>query len=329
MNYLRKAAAFFLTILLFCGCFGIAACAADDTLHGIGFIITTKLRLYAKPSSQSQVIDIATQGECIIISRINDNWCRVFYNNQEGYMRSDCLRIAEAEEAELGNGKITNADVVYLRSGPGTEYSILSSGFRGNEFYTLGLEHGWFKILKDNETCYVRSDYFKLSEIPYENEDSEKEPKYFTLGELIGEIDYTESEQVAAVGAGEYYGPISPSRLLSDAQTFIGVPYVFGGTSPDGFDCSGLVYYCLALQGNTVPRTAAGQFGMGSPVDRANLMPGDLVFFENTYTSGVSHVGIYAGGGSFLHAPNEGSSVSYSNLSGYWADHYCGARRLA
>ena len=183
-------------------------------------------------------------------------------------------------------------------------------------------------ILRDWTAGYVRSDFFELKEIPYENEDSEHDPQFFTLGDQIGELTYTESEPVSMGGVTGYYAPIDSSRILSTAQKYIGVPYVFGGTSPSGFDCSGLVYYVLAELGYPAPRTAAAQYAMGSSVSHDGLRPGDLVFFENTYTSGISHVGIYAGGGSFLHAPNEGSSVSYSSLSGYWAEHYAGARRL-
>ena len=76
-------------------------------------------------------------------------------------------------------------------------------------------------------------------------------------------------------------------------------------------------------------RTPADQWNQGSQISKDELQPGDIVFFANTYTSGLSHVGIYAGGGQFIHAPNSRSTVSYSDLtSGYWAEHYYGARRM-
>lgn len=330
MNHFRRLLSLVLTMILFAGCFACTASAADNTLHGIGYVMTSKLRLYSKASSKSDVVATASSGECVVVISLKekDDWCKVSYNMQEGYMLADCLNVHTQANAELGNGKICNAEVVYLRSGPGTEYSILSSGFRGNEFYVLGMDNGWYKLLKDNATCFVRSDYFRLTEIPYENEASENDPKFYIQNEVIGELTFTESEQVSAAAEGGYYGPIDRSRILSEAQKYIGVPYVFGGTSPAGFDCSGLVYYVLAQLGYPAPRTAAAQYSMGNSISYTELQPGDLVFFANTYTSGISHVGIYAGGGSFLHAPTEGSSVSYSSLSGYWADHYYGARRL-
>lgn len=289
--------------------------------------MTSKLRLYSKPDSRSTVVDIATSGECVLILEHDESWCRVSFNLQEGYMMSDCLAIESEQHAELGLGKVTRS-VVYLRSGPGTEYSILSSGFQGQEYSVLGIFNGWYKLLKDDATCYIRSDLLKLTEVPYENKASQAEPQYFLLGEPIAELPYTESEAVAVAAPGGYYAPISGGSILANAEKYIGVPYVFGGASPEGFDCSGLIWYVLSEMGYTAARTAADQYSMGASVEKENLQAGDLVFFADTYTSGISHVGIYAGGGRFLHAPNTGETVSYSSLSGYWADHYHGARRL-
>ena len=248
-------------------------------------------------------------------------------------MYADALDIRTEVHAELGKGRI-NSDIVYMRTGPGTEYSIFISGYQDREFTIIGMFNGWYKVLGKKQThpvystCYVRSDLMDLAEIPYQNEASENTPSYFYLGHEIGEIDYKEQDQVAMAAPGSYYVPISGGYLLAQAQNYLGVPYVFGGYSPEGFDCSGLIYYILEKTGYPVPRTAADQYSMGYAVSRDQLAAGDLVFFENTYTSGVSHVGIYAGGGKFIHAPNEGGSVCYSSLSGYWADHYCGARRI-
>ena len=123
--------------------------------------------------------------------------------------------------------------------------------------------------------------------------------------------------------------PASGDEILAEAQKYLGIPYVNGGASPSGFDCSGFVYYVLRQCGYSSYRTPADQWNQGNQVDKANLEPGDIVFFANTYSSGLSHVGIYAGDGQFIHSPNSRSTVSYSDLtSGYWSDHYYGARRM-
>ena len=105
---------------------------------------------------------------------------------------------------------------------------------------------------------------------------------------------------------------------------YLGTPYVWGGASPSGFDCSGLVMYVYAQVGVSLPHSSYAQYGYGSPVSRSDLQPGDLVFFD-----GLGHVGIYIGGDQFVHAPHTGDVVKISSLSEDWyAANYVGARRI-
>jgi len=111
--------------------------------------------------------------------------------------------------------------------------------------------------------------------------------------------------------------------VVSIAERYLGVPYVWGGASPSGFDCSGLVMYVYAQVGVSLPHNAAAQYGYGTPVSMSQLQPGDLVFFYS-----LGHVGIYIGGGQFIHAPHTGDVVKISPLSGYYASVFTGARRI-
>jgi len=116
-------------------------------------------------------------------------------------------------------------------------------------------------------------------------------------------------------------------RVTHTALRYIGVPYVWGGTSFDGVDCSGFVYAVFEHNGIDLPRTADSQFEVGRPVATRDLEPGDLVFFE-TYAPGASHVGIYLGGGRFVHASSS-DGVRIDDLSmDYYASRFIGARRL-
>ena len=113
--------------------------------------------------------------------------------------------------------------------------------------------------------------------------------------------------------------------LTRDALRFLGTPYVFGGTSTSGFDCSGYVQHVFAMLGISIPRTADAQYYAGSRI-KGGMKAGDLVFFQ-TYEPGPSHVGIYLGDGKFVHASSHG--VMVSNLSdSYWSSRYLGAKRM-
>ncbi len=116
-------------------------------------------------------------------------------------------------------------------------------------------------------------------------------------------------------------------RVIQTSLSYIGVPYVFGGTTPSGFDCSGFTKYVFASAGISLPRTADVQYEVGTPVAYNDLMPGDLVFFS-TYTYGASHVGIYLGNGRFINASSSRGVAIDSLNSSYWGSRYIGARRV-
>lgn len=122
----------------------------------------------------------------------------------------------------------------------------------------------------------------------------------------------------------------SRSAVLQYAARYLNTPYKYGGATPAGFDCSGFVQYVYKHFDIGLPRTAAAQATAGDRVDKANLSPGDLVFF-NTEGSGINHVGIYAGNGRFIHSssPNSGGVIYTSLGESFYSKSYAGARRLS
>jgi peptidoglycan DL-endopeptidase CwlO len=122
---------------------------------------------------------------------------------------------------------------------------------------------------------------------------------------------------IAAPPSSHYGG------VVGIAMRYLGTPYVWGGASPGGFDCSGLVMYVYAQVGVSLPHSSYAQYGMGVPVSYSELQPGDLVFFY-----GLGHEGIYIGGGNFIHAPHTGDVVKISSMSGGYSSSFVGARRI-
>ena len=316
MKIIRNLLALLLILVLAIGSIPLSASAAGTVMYGIGFVKGTSLRLRSSASTTASTLDTAVRGECVVIIAKEGEWYRVNYNLQEGYMHSDYLTVNTKENAELGYGKITGGGV-NLRTGPGTSYSVAAVSGNGDRCYIIGINDGWYKVLFQDKTCYIRSDFVELTEIPYENPDSPNSPKYYRGGKAIAAASSASAVPVSVTG----------SQILAEAQKYLGCPYRAGGASPSGFDCSGFVYYVLKQLGLSPYRTPSEQYQMGTSVEKTALRVGDLVFFGS---GRITHSGIYAGNGQFIHAPNSRSTISYSDLTtGYWAQNYYGACRVA
>ena len=315
MKSLKRIVSLVLTIFLFIGSFSVAADAATDMKTGIAFVSSGSLRLRSKASTASSTLAYAAKNEVVVLLGRSGSWYKVIYNLQVGYMHGSYLKTATAEDAELGYGAVVG-NGVNIRSGPGTGYRSIAKANYNDKAYIIGINNQWFKVIYGEKIGYIRSDYMKLTEIPYENRASQKKPLFFVGGKSTG----------TAPSAAALNGT-SPSKIIATAKQYIGVPYVWGGSTPDGFDCSGFVQYVFNRHKVTLPRVTTQQYQVGTYVSKSNLKAGDLVFF-NTSGSGVSHVGIYIGNDQFIHASTS-KGVTISKLSSdYWAQRYYGARRV-
>ncbi|MGM9549795.1 MAG: NlpC/P60 family protein [Faecousia sp.] len=335
---IRRIITLVLALVLCIGTLSITASAAGEIMYGIGFVNASSLRLRSEPNSNSATLCFAPRSDCVTVISKTGEWYKVNYNLQIGYMHADFLNVLTQENAELGYGVVSGSGV-NLRSGPSTSYGRVATASSGDKCYILGLNDGWYKVIYGGSICYIRSDYLELTEIPYENQASANSPKFYRQGKSTGiapsaaALNGSASSGSSASAGSTPVTNAAPSAtgsdIVAEAQKYLGTPYVYGGASPSGFDCSGFVYYVLKQLGYSPYRTPADQYKQGTYVEKSDLQPGDIVFFANTYASGISHVGIYVGGGQFIHSPNSRSTVSYSDLtSGYWAQHYYGARRM-
>lgn len=145
---------------------------------------------------------------------------------------------------------------------------------------------------------------------------------------VIGQYYIVRPEEYSITKRPPYDDRLFRDEIVRTARSFIGVPYQWGGVSAEkGFDCSGLAMAIYRLNGLNLPRTSGQQYEAGKPVSREDLIKGDLIFFDTRGKGGISHVGIYAGQGQFIHAPRTGKTVRTNLLSNtYYKERYIGAR---
>lgn len=286
----------------------------------VATVNATSLRLRSGPSTGHATVSIAPSGDYVMITGKSGSWYRVSHNLKQGYMHESYLKTYLAKNVELGYGIVTAAKV-NLRAGPGTSYRVVSQVNSGDKAYIIGFNQQWYKVICNDQICYIRSDYLELTQIPYENRNSTNNPIFFKDGKSTGIAP--SADALKGTGASS-----TRSDIVAEAMKYLGVPYVWGGSTPDGFDCSGLVQYVLKKHGINIPRTTEQQAEFGIHISKNALRPGDLVFLQNTYRAGISHVGIYIGNDQMIHASSS-KGVTISNLSSaYYLKHYHSARQL-
>lgn len=272
--------------------------------------VTTKgstLRLRSEASTESAILKKLADGTVVeVLSSLDGGWYQVSYEGTTGYVSAEYLTVnddenlsddvevaAAAETAQAESDGKSYVRVVEgplnIRTGPGTSHSKVGMLYTGRVVEVLDLTDGWYKI----ESGYICADY-------------------------VVEADAAEAQSSGKA-----------QEIVNCAMQYLGCAYVYGGSSPRGFDCSGFTSYVYAQCGVKINRTASAQLNNGYAVSRSELQPGDLVMFNSGSRSPASHVGIYVGNGQFIHSSAPGVGVVIDSLnSNFYSRTYVGARRV-
>lgn len=261
-------------------------------------------------TTQSESMGKLSDGTRVAILDETDGWYKVAYNGEVGYMSADYVESQPIMNIECGGAKVTTS-VLNMRSGPGTENSIVTKLYEGSVAKIIGINNAWFKVQYGGETGYISPDYVSI--VPYKATATASAP-----------VAVSTSSGSASTASG------TRQQIIDYAAKFLGCKYVYGGNTPSGFDCSGYVKYVFKHFGVELTRTSANQYANSVRIKKSELKIGDLVFFsQNAGSSKVGHVGIYVGGGQFIHAAAPGKGVRYDSLnSTYYSSHYIGSGRV-
>jgi len=275
-----------------------------------GYIAGTVVNVRSGPGTNHSRVTQARRGATVWILGRSSGWMEVkFGNGTAGWVAQELIKLGQ----KIGYAYVKNK-VLNLRSGPATKYEKVGQLTKGQRLTVYKRQGDWLRVQCSSGQFGWVADWLV------------KEKAIVTRGQA--RVSNPSRSTRSGGGSSGSVGAASGS-IVATALKYRGTRYRFGSASPRrGFDCSGFVYYVLSRHGIHVPRSSGEQYQRGAGVSQSSLRPGDLVFFKNTYRSGISHVGFYMGGGKFIHASSSGG-VKISELSHpYYRARYAGARRL-
>ncbi|EJS60755.1 hypothetical protein ICG_00352 [Bacillus cereus BAG1X1-3] len=280
---------------------------------GTYVVNATSLRVRTGPATYHSVIGGVLNGTKLNVVGSEGSWFKVNYQGKTGYVSSEFVKFVKGgtttpEQPEQPNqGAIgdyyINASALNVRSGEGTNYRIIGALPQGQKVQVISENSGWSKINYNGQTGYIGTRF--LSKTP-----------------VGGAVDNKPNENQNNNNNNTSNNSGDSSSILAYAKSMQGVPYVWGGSSANGVDCSGYIYHVFKKFGHNISRQSVAGYWSSLP-KTSSPQPGDLIYFQNTYKAGPSHMGIYLGGGSFIQAGDKGVAIA-SLSNSYWKSHFLG-----
>jgi cell wall-associated NlpC family hydrolase/SH3-like domain-containing protein len=308
-----------------------------DVKGADAYITADKVNFRKDAHVESDVQDELDLSTKVKVLDTKDNWVKVKKGDQEGYIRdlyvSDKAPVVEEQETQNDAQDQNNGQVLNTEQTTNTNDNSAEESNTDNSTTTNNND----AVVEDTTTNNNSDKNTTSNNNTTTNNNSNDETSNTTNNNNNNNnnnnSNNNQSSNEAQKPAEKPSKPVSNSNaasaVVSLAYAKLGLPYVWGAEGPSSFDCSGLTSYVFRnAAGVSLPRTSGAQYGVGTSVSKANLQAGDLVFFA-TGGGGISHVGIYVGGGNMIHAPQSGDVVKVSNInSSYWQNAYVGAKRV-
>ncbi|MEH7451577.1 C40 family peptidase [Gottfriedia acidiceleris] len=278
------------------------------------------VRVRSGAGTSYQILGSVNKNQKLDVISLSNGWYKIKFNGSTGYISASYVgKVTESTNSNnnqvvSSSNYISTGNGVRIRSGAGTSYQILGSVNKNQKLDVISLSNGWYKVKYNGVIGYIGASYV------------EKETGSNTTDSNKVDSSQSDTNKVDSNNSQSF----DVQSLITLSKKYSGVPYIWGGETPSGFDCSGFISYVFKESGLSLPRTnVAGYWYNSSNLKTVDdFQPGDLIFFQNTYTYGPSHMGIVINDNEFIHASSSsGVTISKINNS-YWNQHFLGFKRF-
>lgn len=289
----------------------------------------SELKVFLRPLLNSMKIETLQATQEVVALDTTSKWVYISVNGKTGWVQKELLMTESQKQEEqpepskenqsqevkyLNKTAYVASDGINFRQEPNTDSKILKT-FLQNAKITILLEEGnWYKIKHNDQEGYILKMYVSEKKVEVTSRSSATRQN----NTQVQETTQTDNKKKEETTTDPVTTQVSSkaSEIVKLAKKYLGSRYVYGGSSPSGFDCSGFTMYLYKQFGVSLPHSATAQSNRGTRVSKANLQPGDIVFFKDYRTNvGIGHCGIYIGNNQFIHASTEKTGVITSSLT--------------